>query len=127
MWWALLNRNPSGSSAGNTDNLRPDMYRAHAAYMAAIAKHFADAGTPFATVEATNEPSGSWGASGTQEGCHCAPSTQASLQYFLRAELDARGLQSTPIAASDECLYDQVHGHAHRRLGAGGARQAARL
>ena len=108
MWWALINRNPSGATIGSNDNLRSDMFRAHAAYMAAVALHFKSAGMPFATVEATNEPTGSWGANGNQEGCHVSHDAQAALQYFLRAELDARGLQSTPIAASDESQYDQV-------------------
>ena len=66
MWYLLTNRNPSGNGAN--DNLRTDAFQWHAVYMATVAAHFKAAeNITFGTVEAFNEPSGDWGATGTQE------------------------------------------------------------
>ncbi|KAI0016549.1 endo-beta-1,6-galactanase [Xylariomycetidae sp. FL0641] len=109
MWWACANRNPAGSDDGASDNLPPDRYRAHAAYLAAVAARARDAwGVAFRSVEAFNEPSADWwtGTSGTQEGCHVSAGAQAEVLAALRSELDARGLGDTRIAASDETSYE---------------------
>lgn len=109
-WWALKNLNPSGSDDGTSDNLAPAFYGAHATYMATVAAHFASAfNVTFSSVEAFNEPSGTWWkATGTQEGCHFEPSTQGVVLPLLRSALDTAGLASTPVAASDESLVDQA-------------------
>ena len=61
----------------------------------------------FSSVDAFNEPaSGWWTATGSQEGCHFDPATQAAVVPLLRAELDKRALPRVRVAASDENSYD---------------------
>eukprot|EP01116_Phalansterium_solitarium_P010940 TRINITY_DN26541_c0_g1_i1.p1 TRINITY_DN26541_c0_g1~~TRINITY_DN26541_c0_g1_i1.p1 ORF type:complete len:484 (+),score=133.61 TRINITY_DN26541_c0_g1_i1:95-1546(+) len=112
MWWMLLNRNPSGSADGSSDNLAPAFYADFAVYLATVARYASDHwGFAFDTVEAFNEPIADWWHSdGTQEGCHFDHSTQATVIALLRAELDAVGLNGTRIAASDESTYSMALG-----------------
>ena len=53
----------------------------HAVYLAVVTQHFQQhLNVTFDSVEAFNEPNSDWWkASGTQEGCHFSPSTQASV------------------------------------------------
>lgn len=108
MWWMLYNKNPSGSSDGTSDNLQTWNYDNHTHYLAEIALYAKDNwGVTFESVEPFNEPAASWWkASGTQEGCHFDASTQAAIIPLLRSELDARGLTSAIVSASDENTYD---------------------
>jgi galactan endo-1,6-beta-galactosidase len=110
MWWMCNNHNPSGSTDGSSDNLRPQSYDQHAIYLANIAQYAKQHwGISFQSVEAFNEPSAAWWkADGTQEGCHFDVATQATVAGYLRTELDARGLQSTLVSASDENQYDEA-------------------
>lgn len=110
MWWMCRNHNPSGSDDGSSDNLLEQSYDQHAIYLATVAQHAKQTwGLSFRSVEAFNEPSASWWkSSGTQEGCHFDVKTQATVVGVLRKELDARGLQSTLISASDENTYDDA-------------------
>lgn len=111
MWWALVNRNPSGSDDGATDNLLPQHWRSHAQYMATVAAHMRGAGLPVTSVDPLNEPIATWWkASGTQEGCHFEHDTQASVVQFLREELDRVGLPRSivRVSASDESLTDMA-------------------
>lgn len=109
-WFLLSNLNPSGSDDGASDNLPPANYAAHALYMAEVARQLgARYNISFGTVEAFNEPAANWWkASGTQEGCHFGAATQAQVLPLLRAALDARGLTTTRIAASDESLISMA-------------------
>jgi len=109
MWWMLSNQNPSGSEDGKTDNLPPENYQQHAIYLATIAKYAKDHwGIAFTSVEPFNEPlSAWWKADRTSEGCHVSIPAQAAIVNLLRAELDQRGLQATPISASDNNSYDE--------------------
>ncbi len=106
MWWMLSNHNPSGS--GKADNLPPENYRKHAVYLSAIAQYSRDHwGIAFTTVEPFNESTSNWWiADGKQEGCHFTPQAQEAVIGMLRQELDSRGLQAMPIAASDDNNYD---------------------
>ncbi|HOP96082.1 MAG TPA: glycoside hydrolase [Verrucomicrobiota bacterium] len=108
MWWMCANRNPSGAARATDDNLPPENYEKFAVYLATIAKYAKENwGVTFTSVEPFNEPcSDYWHARNGQEGCHFSPATQAKVLRFLRAELDERGLQDMPIAASDESKYD---------------------
>jgi galactan endo-1,6-beta-galactosidase len=110
MWWMLSNRNPSGTADGKADNLPAENYQQHAIYLAAIAKYARDHwDMTFTSVEPFNEPvSNWWKAEGKQEGCHFSPHAQAAVLKFLRMELDQRGLQDTPIFASDDNTYDEA-------------------
>jgi galactan endo-1,6-beta-galactosidase len=109
LWWMCDNYNPSGSPTGFTDNLNSGDYDLHAIYLATIAKYAADNwGIYFNGVEAFNEPIADWWtATGTQEGCHFATSTQSSVIGYLRTELNSRGLNWMNVDASDENTYDQ--------------------
>jgi galactan endo-1,6-beta-galactosidase len=109
MWWMLDNFNPSGPTTASTDNLQPAYDDAHAVYLAAIAAYArTNWGVTFNSVEAFNEPHGSWWtATGTQEGCYFDTPTQATVIQYLRTELNNRGLTNMPIAASDETSFDQ--------------------
>jgi len=111
MWWMCANHNPSGGADGNADNLQSWNRQQHAVYMATIAKYSHDHwGVDFDYVDPFNEPIANWWtATGTQEGCHFTAPTQSIVIDHLRTELDARGLGSVPITASDESLYDQAH------------------
>jgi galactan endo-1,6-beta-galactosidase len=110
MWWMCKNHNPSGADPGSQDNLPPANYDRHAIYLATVAKYAQDHwGITFNSVEAFNEPGSDWWvATGTQEGCHFDPRTQATVIGDLRRELDRRGLTAVNVAASDENTYDQA-------------------
>ncbi|MCA1595763.1 MAG: beta-1,6-galactanase [Chloroflexi bacterium] len=110
MWWMCVNHNPSGADNGSNDNLQSWNYDQAAIYLATVAKYAHDNwGVTFNSVEAFNEPVSTWwNANGTQEGCHFATGTQASVIGYLRTELNNRGLNSMNIAASDENTYDEA-------------------
>ena len=73
LWWMLNNFNPSGPTTASTDNLLSGYDDAHAIYLATIAAYArTNWGVTFNSIEAFNEPHGSWWtATGTQEGCCC--------------------------------------------------------
>jgi len=107
MWWMDINHNPSGANNGAKDNLQPKYYDQFAVYLATVAKYAKDNwGIAFDSVEPFNEPIANWWKStGTQEGCHFDHSTQATLVSLLRKQLNAKGLNSVKVAASDESTY----------------------
>lgn len=109
MWWMLENHNPSGSTAGLTNNLQPWNFQNFTKYLAITVQHFKKAlGVEFTSVEPFNEPASLyWNARGTQEGCHFDRSLQEWTLNILAKELQHRGL-STTIAASDEWHYDMA-------------------
>jgi galactan endo-1,6-beta-galactosidase len=107
LWWMCVNHDPCGASDGG-NNLQSWNYRQHAVYLATVARYARDTwGIPVGSVDAFNEPSANWWvADGKQLGCHVDPAIQQQVIGYLRAELDARGLTSTLVAASDENSYD---------------------
>jgi galactan endo-1,6-beta-galactosidase len=107
MWWMLDNFNPSGPATASTDNLQASYDDDAAIYLATIAAYArTNWGVTFNSIEAFNEPHGSWWtATGTQEGCYFDTPTQATVIGYLRTEMNNRGLASMPIAASDENSY----------------------
>jgi galactan endo-1,6-beta-galactosidase len=110
MWWMCKNNNPSGQPKSYQENLAPENYVKFVSYIATTARYAKDHwGITFTTVEPFNEPSARyWIADGKQEGCYILPKSQAAILPLLRAELDKRGLQDMPIAASDESTYDEA-------------------
>jgi len=110
MWWMTRNGNPSGGPRPSDDNLAPAHERNHAIYLATIARRAADQwGISFTTVSPFNEPRSDWWfANCKQEGCHVSAQAQARVLAVLREELDRRGLQKLPIAASEETYYDHA-------------------
>ncbi|KAJ6020914.1 glycoside hydrolase superfamily [Penicillium herquei] len=107
MWWQLDNLNPSGASDGGS-NLPTSQYTNHAIYLSTIAQYSQENwGLTFTSIEAFNEPASDWWVStGTQEGCHFDASSQASLIPILYKEMQARGLDQTIIASSDENTFE---------------------
>jgi len=107
-WWMCYNSSTTGSATGSGDNLQSWNYQQFAIYMATVAKYSHDNwGVNFTSVEPFNEPSANWWKyPGNQEGCHFATGTQNSVIGYLRTELNNRGLNSTPIATSDENTVD---------------------
>ena len=107
-WWMCYNSSTAGSSEGTNDNLMPWAYQPFADYLAAVAKRAHDHwGIDFASVEPFNESTSNWWRyPGSQEGCHFDVSTQNAVIVDLREALNAHGLKSTPIAASDENTVD---------------------
>lgn len=110
MWWMTRNDNPSGGPKPTDDNLAVAHERNHAIYLAAIARRAKDQwGISFTTVSPFNEPvSEWWHADCKQEGCHVSPEQQARVLPLLREELDKRGLDKLPIAATEETYYDHA-------------------
>ena len=110
MWWMCDNHNPSGASSGSSDNLQSWNYDSCAVTLATVARYAHDHwGVNFTSVEAFNEPIANWWtATGTQEGCHFATGTQATVIGYLRTELNNQSLGSTIVSASDESFYDQA-------------------
>lgn len=105
----LVNKNPSGSDDGSSDNLQSWNYSNHTHYLAEIALYAKNNwGVTFESVDPFNEPAAAWwkGTTGTQEGCHFDASTQATVIPLLRTELNTRGLSSAIVSASDENTYD---------------------
>lgn len=110
MWWMCKNNNPSGQEKPSQENIAPENYAKFATYLATTARYAKDHwGITFTSVEPFNEPSARyWIADGKQEGCYISATSQAAIVPVLRAKLDQAGLQTMPIAASDESLYDNA-------------------
>jgi len=109
-WFLTANLNPSGADSGPNDNILPESYFSFATYMATVTSEFSSRfGIQFESVEAFNEPSGTWwNSKGTQEGCHIGPTAQSAILPILRTQMNSLGLSSTPIASSDESLVDEA-------------------
>ncbi|BDI32354.1 hypothetical protein CCAX7_44050 [Capsulimonas corticalis] len=107
-WWMCINSSTTGSNSGSGDNLQSWNYQSFAVYMATVAKYSHDNwGVTFTSVEPFNESSSSWWKyPGNQEGCHFDMSTQNAVIGYLRTEMNNRGLNATPISASDENTVD---------------------
>lgn len=108
-WWMTV----SGCAAGSKDggaNLKPEFEQPFAAYLADVCAFYRDRhGLVFDILEPMNEPDVNWWRAGkNQEGCHVPRDQQARLIRLSRAELDARGLASTRIAATDANNLDDA-------------------
>ncbi|HEY3266253.1 MAG TPA: glycoside hydrolase [Armatimonadota bacterium] len=103
MWWMCANGSAAGGEEGK-DNLLPAKRAQFARYLALVARRAHDQwNVDFETVEPFNEPSAWWWRyPGGQEGCFVGREAQAEVIKALRRELDAQGLRSVGIAASDE-------------------------
>ncbi|BCM93270.1 hypothetical protein IAD21_05159 [Abditibacteriota bacterium] len=98
MWWMMDTK----SSAGG--HLQAWNKADFALYLATVAQHAQkNWGVKVNDIEPFNEPSaGWWNYPKNQEGCNISREDQADILALLREELDKRGLQNVPIAASDE-------------------------
>ncbi len=104
MWWMTDRK----SSAGGALQVWNQGDFAH--YLATVVKHAkSDWGVDVSAVEPFNEPSaGWWNYPLGQEGCNLSFEQQAAVIGDLRRELDAQGLRSTRITASDENAMTQA-------------------
>ena len=102
MWWM----NDSKSSAGGS--IEDKHHGDHAIYLATVAKRAREQWeVPVTSVEPFNEPNAYWWKfPAKQEGNIISRDKQADILPRLRAELDVRGLNDVPIAASDENSID---------------------
>jgi galactan endo-1,6-beta-galactosidase len=107
-WWMTNNGAVAGADNGKNDNLQTWNHDDFALYMATVAKHAKDNwGITFNYVEPFNEPMATWWTfPGTQEGCHFSTASQQSVLVSLRKHLDALGLKTMAITASDENSVD---------------------
>ena len=98
MWWMTDKKSPDGGALQSWNR------RDFARYIAAVSKHASDRwGVPVDDVEMFNEPSaGWWNYPMGQEGCNIPVVEQKEVLGDLREELNARGLGSVGISASDE-------------------------
>ena len=104
MWW-MTDRKSSAGGALQAWNRRD-----FAHYLATVVKHAkSDWGVDVSAIEPFNEPSAGWWKYPLgQEGCNFSLDQQAAVIGDLRQELDAQGLRSTPITASDENAMTQA-------------------
>lgn len=103
----------SGCSAGAVDggaNLRKDRESDFAQYLVDVAAHYAQAhGIRWHTLEPFNEPDVDWWRAGKdQEGCHVPIDQQARIIRLTREKLDAVGLRSTMVSATDANSIDDA-------------------
>lgn len=98
MWWMTDKKSSAGGALQDWN--RGDF--AH--YLATVVKHAKiDWGIDVSAVEPFNEPSAGWWKYPLgQEGCNLSLDQQAAVISHLRLELNAQGLRSTWITASDE-------------------------
>lgn len=106
-YWMTVSGCASGAADGR-NNLKSDHYDDFADYLSEVVLHFKDTwGIEFRTLEPFNEPASDWWkADGGQEGCGFDRPSQSQLIGLLRSSLDAKGLTSVGIAASDETGID---------------------
>jgi len=89
----------TGRKTGES-NLRKDMHREFAVYLADITEHLAAEGIPFRHISPINEPQWDWKESKGQEGCHYTPEECVLVVRALADELAARG-SSLKVSAVD--------------------------
>lgn len=94
-YWMTMSGCSAGSREPHQDNLRPEMRESFVDYLATVVKHFREAeGIKFESVEAFNEPDGSWRAGGTQEGYSAPVAVQNAVLPMLKARLQHDGLET---------------------------------
>jgi O-glycosyl hydrolase len=100
-YWMSVSGCSSGSKERQQDNLRPEMQESFVNYLATVVKHFRDTeGIRFESLEPFNEPDGSWGAGGKQEGYSAPIATQNAVLPMLAARLKRDGVE-TYVAGVD--------------------------
>ncbi len=113
-WWMTYSGNPSGrnthSQGCQSTNLPGQYEDDYAVYLATVAERFEKVGVngagstkvKFQSIEPFNEPSnGWWCLYNNQEGTYMPAWQQETIINTLRTELNARGLTSTGISATD--------------------------
>lgn len=101
----------SGCAAGASDggaNLKEEYEEKFVDYLVEVASHYRDRyQINWHSVEPFNEPDVNWWRAGkNQEGCHVPRDQQGRIIRLLRARLDAAGMQSTLVSATDSNSID---------------------
>lgn len=97
----------SGYVSGNfnswDDNIKHDQFDNFAKYLTGVVEHLQESmDIEFQTLSPINEPNnGYWGALGRQEGANWSPQSQQNAINAVKAQLDAKGLD-TVVSAMDE-------------------------
>ncbi|KAI9020408.1 glycoside hydrolase superfamily [Hyaloraphidium curvatum] len=117
-WFQLVSQCASGNEDGNKDNLRQDMYKPFADYLAQVLKWFKDThGIVFESISPFNEPSSWWWkAGGSQEGCKMSIGAQQQVISYLLPDLQQLGI-STEIVLSDDNSIEDTYNTLNRRGG----------
>lgn len=85
------------TSTVSSYNLDPSNYTKYGEFLANVAKHFQDAGTPFSVISPINEPQWTWSAdvgSASQAGSYCTNAEAAGVVKAINTELDLKGVSS---------------------------------
>lgn len=93
---------------GGTANLSDDRMDDFASFLATVAAHFADAGTPFDYLSPVNEPQWNWSRDDNQEGSPYTNAEHRRLVEMLDDTLSARGL-STRIEIPETAQIDYLY------------------
>jgi O-glycosyl hydrolase len=78
-------------------NLDPSNYSKFGEYLATVAKHYQDAGTPFSLISPINEPQWTWLAdvgSASQSGSYCTNTEAAAVVKAINAEFELKNVSS---------------------------------
>jgi O-glycosyl hydrolase len=83
------------TSAVSSYNLDPSNYSKYGEFLANVAKHFEDAGTPFNLISPLNEPQWSWNAtvgSASQAGSYCTNSEVAGVVKAINTQFELKNV-----------------------------------
>ena len=108
-WWMTVSGCVAGAMQAGENNLRPEAVPAFAAYLTAVARHFAAAeAVTFESVSPVNEPDGTWWVAGNeQEGSFATLTMQEAIITALARDL-AGG--ATIVSGTEPNSLDKMTG-----------------
>src|SRR5262249_1606246 len=110
-YWMTASGCSSGSKVADQDNLQPEMQESFVNYLATVVKHFRDVeGITFESVEAFNEPDGSWMAGGRQEGYAASYASQNAVIPMLAVRLKRDGLTTFVVGVDISNVHNAIVG-----------------
>ncbi len=83
------------TSSVSSYNLDPSNYTKYGEFLATVAGHFQDAGTPFSVISPINEPQWTWSAdvgSASQAGSYCTNAEAAGVVKAINAQFDLKNI-----------------------------------
>lgn len=96
-FFMTINNYTFRTSSVSSYNLDPSNYSKYGEFLANVAKHFQDAGTPFNVISPINEPQWSWSAnvgSASQSGSYCTNTEAANLVKAINAQFELKSVSS---------------------------------
>lgn len=85
------------TSSVSSYNLDPSNYTKYGEFLANVAKHFQDAGTPFSVISPINEPQWSWSAdvgSASQSGSYCTNAEAAGVVKAINTQFELKSTEA---------------------------------